>query len=55
MREPKVTIRYAKSLIGLAIEFNKLEEVHADMLLLKNLCSDSKELSLFFKKSNSKK
>lgn len=49
MREPKVTIRYAKSLIGLAIEFNKLEEVHADMLLLKNLCSDSKELSLFLK------
>lgn len=34
-----VPTRYAKSLIDLAIEKNKLEEVRNDMLVIKNVCS----------------
>ncbi len=35
MQNPRLASRYAKSLIGLAVEKNQLEAVHGDMLLLK--------------------
>ena len=49
MRNPKVTIRYAKSLLTLSNEFNKLEEVCSDMLFLRELCSDSKDFLMLLK------
>ena len=49
MRNPKVTIRYAKSLLTLSNELNKLEEVYTDMRFLRELCSDSKDLLMLLK------
>ena len=49
MRNPKVTIRYAKSLLTLSNEFNKLEEVCSDMRFLRELCSDSKDFLMLLK------
>tara|TARA_B110001452_G_scaffold249145_1_gene236475 strand:- start:1638 stop:2195 length:558 start_codon:yes stop_codon:yes gene_type:complete len=49
MRNPKVTIRYAKSLLTLSNELNKLEEVYTDMRFLRELCSDSKEFLMLLK------
>jgi F-type H+-transporting ATPase subunit delta len=42
----RAAIRYAKSLIDLSIELNKLELVKSDMDLIRVTCSDSKELVL---------
>jgi F-type H+-transporting ATPase subunit delta len=49
MRNPKVTIRYAKSLLTLSNELNKLEEVCSDMRFLRELCSESKDLLMLLK------
>ena len=49
MRNPKVTIRYAKSLLTLSNELNKLEEVCSDMRFLRELCSDSKDFLMLLK------
>ena len=49
MRNPKVTIRYAKSLLTLSNELNKLEEVYTDMRFLRELCSDSKDFLMLLK------
>jgi F-type H+-transporting ATPase subunit delta len=43
MQHPRLAGRYAKSLIGLAIEQNQLEQVHADMKYLQSLCKQSRE------------
>lgn len=40
----KVATRYAKSVIELAQEQGKLEQVYADMLLIHGACAESKEL-----------
>jgi F-type H+-transporting ATPase subunit delta len=49
MRNPKVTIRYAKSLLTLSNELNKLEEVCSDMRFLRELCLDSKDFLMLLK------
>ena len=49
MKQSRVTIRYAKSLLQLSIEQNSLEESYNDMILLDGVCSESKEFSLFLK------
>ena len=41
MNNPRLAGRYAKSLLGLAIEQNKLEAVHADILLLKAIAKSN--------------
>ena len=45
MQNPRLAIRYAKSLLDLAQEQNKLEEVFADMKLLDNICKTSREFT----------
>ncbi len=37
MRNPRIAGRYAKSLIGLAVEKNQLEQIYKDMLYLQSL------------------
>ena len=49
MRQSRVTIRYAKALLQLAIEQNTLEQSYRDMVLLDGVCTESKELSLLLK------
>ena len=46
MKETRVASRYAKSLIGLAIEKGQLDAVHADMSLVESICADNRDLSL---------
>ncbi len=43
MPNPRLASRYAKSLIDLAIEKGKLEEVYADMSLLQQICKSSRD------------
>lgn len=43
MPSPRLAGRYAKSLIGLAIERNQLESVYNDMLYLQEVCRLSKD------------
>lgn len=45
----KVSSRYAKSLLQLALEQSKLEEVLADMQLLSKHCEENDDLRLFLK------
>ncbi len=49
MQQSRVTIRYAKALVYLAIEQNSLEQTYSDILLLESTCSESKELTLLLK------
>ncbi len=49
MRDIKVASRYAKSLLGIAVEENKLEELHNDMQLINKVCDDNRELELLLK------
>ena len=49
MPNPRLAGRYAKSLIGLAIERNQLEEVYNDMLYLQAVCSSSSEFVTMLK------
>ncbi len=49
MPNPRLAGRYAKSLIGLAIERNQLEEVYNDMLYLQTVCKNSKEFVTMLK------
>ena len=49
MRDIKVASRYAKSLLKIAIEENSLEDLHKDMLLVNDVCSNNKELVLLLK------
>ncbi len=49
MLETKVAKRYAKSLIGLSNENGTLEVVHADIKRFLEICSQNRELSVFFK------
>lgn len=43
MPNPRLASRYAKSLIGLAIEKGQLENVHADMQWLQAVCKSNKD------------
>lgn len=49
MSDIRVTSRYAKSLLQLSLELNKLEESYRDMELISNTCKSSKDLSLLLK------
>ncbi len=46
MKEFRVASRYAKSLLGLAVEQNTLEEAFADMKLVADTCAESREFRL---------
>lgn len=43
MNNPRLAQRYAKSLVGLAIEMNQLEQVNNDMLYLKKIIKSSRD------------
>jgi len=49
MRDIKVASRYAKSLLGIALEQNSLEDVHNDMQLIYNVCSENRDLEILLK------
>ena len=49
MKHSRVTNRYAKALLGLAIEQNKLSICYKDMILIDSVCKESKELKLLLK------
>ena len=49
MRNTRVTLRYAKSLLELAVEQNQLDACKADMEDVVAACKESKELSLLLK------
>jgi len=49
MRNTRVTLRYAKSLLELAVEQNQLDACKADMEAIVAACKESKELSLLLK------
>jgi F-type H+-transporting ATPase subunit delta len=42
----RLAVRYAKALIGLAIEKGKANEVYQDMLLIKKMCAESREFTV---------
>jgi len=43
MNNPRLAIRYAKSLVGLAQEQNKLEEVYKDVMFLQAICKSNRD------------
>lgn len=43
MNNPRLAIRYAKSLVGLAQEQNRLEEVNKDMMFLQAVCKSNRD------------
>ena len=49
MKHSRVTIRYAKALLQLAIEQNILEQSYTDMVLLDSVFKQNKDLSLLLK------
>lgn len=49
MKETLVASRYAKSLLGLAVEQNMLEEAFADMKLVANTCNENRDFSSLLK------
>jgi F-type H+-transporting ATPase subunit delta len=49
MQNPRLASRYAKSLIGLAVERNCLEETLSDMQLLDSICSQSQEFAVMLR------
>jgi len=49
MKESRVAIRYAKSLLTLSIELGELEKAHEDMQLVAETCKNSKDLILLLK------
>lgn len=49
MKQTRATLRYAKSLFGLAVEQDILEQCKEDMQFVADICAESKELSLLLK------
>mgnify|MGYP001083865281 CR=1 FL=1 len=49
MSEYRIASRYAKSLLSLAVENGKLEEVHSDMQLLSQLAAENRDFELMLK------
>jgi len=49
MQNPRLAQRYAKSLIDLSAELKQLDIVHADIMLLDAICSQSREFVLMLK------
>ena len=46
MNNPRLAQRYAKSLIDIATQYDKLDEVHYDMLFLKSIVDKSRDFVL---------
>ena len=49
MKQTRATLRYAKSLFGLAIEQDVLEKCKEDMQFVADTCASTKDLSLLLK------
>jgi len=49
MASTRVSSRYVKSLLDLAVEQGKLEEVHSDMLLFDSVCRENRNFVLMLK------
>lgn len=49
MQNPRIAGRYAKSLIGLAIEHNNLDGVYKDMLYLQSVLKQSRDFSVLLR------
>jgi F-type H+-transporting ATPase subunit delta len=49
MIDSRAASRYAKSLLGLAVEQKALEQVHQDMLLFSKVCGESDAFSLMLR------
>src|SRR5688572_7171171 len=49
MADSRAASRYVKSLLGLAVERNVLDEVHQDMLLFSKVVEDNREFELLLK------
>jgi F-type H+-transporting ATPase subunit delta len=49
MPNPRLAARYAKSLIGLAMERGQLEQVYSDILFLQSVCKGSNEFVTLLK------
>jgi F-type H+-transporting ATPase subunit delta len=49
MNDIRVASRYAKSLLQLSIELDKVQETFSDMELIQRTCEESKELGLLLK------
>jgi F-type H+-transporting ATPase subunit delta len=49
MQNPRIAGRYAKSLIGLAIERNELDRVYSDMLYLQSVLKQSKDFGVILR------
>lgn len=49
MPNPRLAGRYAKSLLGLALETNQLEQIQGDMLYLEQVCKKSSEFVTLLK------
>ena len=49
MKATRLSSRYAKSLLSLAVEQNKLEDTLSDMKHIIRVCSENKDLSLLLK------
>ena len=48
MKDLKVSNRYAKALLELAVETNNLENCYSDMNTILTVCQESKEFYLLF-------
>ena len=49
MKSTRLTSRYAKSLLNLSVEKNRLDKILSDMNYIKNICSENKDLVLLLK------
>ena len=49
MKQSRASVRYAKALLQTAIEKNLLQQSYNDMVLINNVCSESKDLLLLLK------
>lgn len=49
MADNRVASRYVKSLLGLAVEQNAIEEVHKDMLMFDRICKENKAFVIMLK------
>ena len=49
MKATRLSSRYAKSLLSLVVEQNKLEDTLSDMKRIVSVCSENKDLSLLLK------
>jgi len=49
MADIRAASRYVKSLLGLAVEQNALEQVHADMQLFSKVCEENRQFELLLR------